>query len=284
MQVLRTLLLTPVGSCMSNEAVCELMQTCFKICFEMRLSELLRRCAEQTLTDMIHLLFSRLHVLSVPDKNEALNSPVKNTLTTSPVGDSFTASMSTDGSGAATAAQGVAASTDGTGVLVRIAQELARAGVSTSEEAAHNMPKVAAIIVQALNGSAAPSELDTLLRASNWTGETFATPQDCFKYVELLQTETAAAQEQGQAPPTPVLKRPSSTQEERCNRLGVRFTAREAPAGKQVMWNPDACLAFLFHFAQAHVLTKRNSVQSLTRHTHRRRTHGCVAWHAPRQK
>ena len=44
LQVLRTILLTPVGACMSNEAVCELMQTCFKICFEMRLSERLRRC------------------------------------------------------------------------------------------------------------------------------------------------------------------------------------------------------------------------------------------------
>lgn len=81
LQVLRTILLTPVGACMSNEAVCELMQTCFKICFEMRLSELLRRCAEQTLTDMIHLLFSRLAVLAVPDKNDvANNSPVKNSL------------------------------------------------------------------------------------------------------------------------------------------------------------------------------------------------------------
>lgn len=80
LQVLRTILLTPVGACMSNEAVCELMQTCFKICFEMRLSELLRRCAEQTLTDMIHLLFSRLAVLAVPDKNDIANSPVKNSL------------------------------------------------------------------------------------------------------------------------------------------------------------------------------------------------------------
>eukprot|EP00039_Didymoeca_costata_P033630 m.43318 g.43318 ORF g.43318 m.43318 type:complete len:1422 (+) comp9966_c0_seq2:120-4385(+) len=80
LQVLRTLLLTPVGSSMSNEAVCELMQTCFKICFEMRLSELLRRCAEQTLIDMIHLLFSRLAILTVPDQNESFDSPVKNSL------------------------------------------------------------------------------------------------------------------------------------------------------------------------------------------------------------
>lgn len=37
-QVLRTLLLTPVGAHLTNESVCEIMQSCFRICFEMRLS------------------------------------------------------------------------------------------------------------------------------------------------------------------------------------------------------------------------------------------------------
>ena len=37
-QVLRTLLLTPVGALMTNESVCEIMQSCFRICFETRLS------------------------------------------------------------------------------------------------------------------------------------------------------------------------------------------------------------------------------------------------------
>jgi len=37
-KVLRTLLLTPTGSVLSNESVCEIMQSCFRICFEMRLS------------------------------------------------------------------------------------------------------------------------------------------------------------------------------------------------------------------------------------------------------
>uniref|UniRef100_A0AAY4ETH9 Golgi-specific brefeldin A-resistance guanine nucleotide exchange factor 1 n=1 Tax=Denticeps clupeoides TaxID=299321 RepID=A0AAY4ETH9_9TELE len=39
LQVLRTLLLTPVGAHLTNESVCEIMQSCFRICFEMRLSE-----------------------------------------------------------------------------------------------------------------------------------------------------------------------------------------------------------------------------------------------------
>ncbi|KAJ8022774.1 Golgi-specific brefeldin A-resistance guanine nucleotide exchange factor 1 [Holothuria leucospilota] len=60
LQVLRTLLLTPVGAFLSNESVCEIMQSCFRICFETRLSELLRKSAEHTLIDMVQLLFARL--------------------------------------------------------------------------------------------------------------------------------------------------------------------------------------------------------------------------------
>ncbi|TNN29661.1 Golgi-specific brefeldin A-resistance guanine nucleotide exchange factor 1 [Liparis tanakae] len=59
LQVLRTLLLTPVGAHLTNESVCEIMQSCFRICFEMRLSELLRKSAEHTLVDMVQLLYSR---------------------------------------------------------------------------------------------------------------------------------------------------------------------------------------------------------------------------------
>lgn len=60
LHVLRTLLLAPAGILLTNESVCEIMQSCFRICFEMRLSELLRKSAEHTLMDMVQLLFSRL--------------------------------------------------------------------------------------------------------------------------------------------------------------------------------------------------------------------------------
>ncbi|XP_056018280.1 Golgi-specific brefeldin A-resistance guanine nucleotide exchange factor 1-like isoform X3 [Ostrea edulis] len=60
LHVLRTLLLSPAGVLLTNESVCEIMQSCFRICFEMRLSELLRKSAEHTLMDMVQLLFSRL--------------------------------------------------------------------------------------------------------------------------------------------------------------------------------------------------------------------------------
>ncbi|XP_067278325.1 Golgi-specific brefeldin A-resistance guanine nucleotide exchange factor 1 isoform X5 [Pseudorasbora parva] len=69
LQVLRTLLLTPVGAHLTNESVCEIMQSCFRICFEMRLSELLRKSAEHTLVDMVQLLFSRLPQFKEEAKN-----------------------------------------------------------------------------------------------------------------------------------------------------------------------------------------------------------------------
>lgn len=59
LHVLRSLFLSPVGVLLSNESLCEIMQTCIRICFEGRLSELLRKSAEQTLTDMVQLLFCR---------------------------------------------------------------------------------------------------------------------------------------------------------------------------------------------------------------------------------
>jgi brefeldin A-resistance guanine nucleotide exchange factor 1 len=76
LQVLRSLLLSPVGSQMTNDSVCEVLQSCFQICFESRLSgrnyfnhfneslllrsELLRKTSEQVLVDMVQLLFARL--------------------------------------------------------------------------------------------------------------------------------------------------------------------------------------------------------------------------------
>lgn len=60
LEVLHTLMRSPEGSVLSNESVCEVMLSCFKVCFEPRLNELLRRKAEQALKDMVLLLFMRL--------------------------------------------------------------------------------------------------------------------------------------------------------------------------------------------------------------------------------
>ncbi|XP_023229448.1 Golgi-specific brefeldin A-resistance guanine nucleotide exchange factor 1-like, partial [Centruroides sculpturatus] len=68
LQVLRMLLLTPVGMLLSDDSVCEIMQSCFRLCFETRLSELLRKSAEHSLIDMVQLLFSRLPQFSEDNK------------------------------------------------------------------------------------------------------------------------------------------------------------------------------------------------------------------------
>ena len=62
--VLRTLMLSSVGLLLTNEGVCEILQSTFRICFETRLSDLLRKTAELALNDMIQLLFKRLPTFS----------------------------------------------------------------------------------------------------------------------------------------------------------------------------------------------------------------------------
>ncbi|EDW47538.1 Golgi-specific brefeldin A-resistance guanine nucleotide exchange factor 1 isoform X1 [Drosophila sechellia] len=59
-EVLHTLIRSPEGAAVSNSSMCEVMLSCFKICFEPRLSELLRRSAEKSLKDMVLLFFMRL--------------------------------------------------------------------------------------------------------------------------------------------------------------------------------------------------------------------------------
>ncbi|XP_066992463.2 Golgi-specific brefeldin A-resistance guanine nucleotide exchange factor 1 [Anabrus simplex] len=71
LQVLRTLMLSPEGAMLTNESICEIMLSCFRICFESRLSELLRRTSEHCLKDMVQLLFTRL-----PQFSEDFRVPV----------------------------------------------------------------------------------------------------------------------------------------------------------------------------------------------------------------
>lgn len=88
LQVLRTLTLAPEGATLTNESLCEIMLSCFRICFETRLNgrvhiyiylyvfyicflELLRRTAEHYLKDMVQLVFMRL-----PQFSEDLRSVI----------------------------------------------------------------------------------------------------------------------------------------------------------------------------------------------------------------
>ncbi|CAH8609100.1 unnamed protein product [Heterobilharzia americana] len=63
LHLLRTLLLVPAGTLVSDRAIREILQSCFRICFEPKLSDLLRRTAELCLASMIQLFFSRLPTL-----------------------------------------------------------------------------------------------------------------------------------------------------------------------------------------------------------------------------
>jgi len=60
LQVLHRLFVSHMGALLSNETVCELMQSCFRMCFIDRANELLRKSAETALNDMVRLLFLRV--------------------------------------------------------------------------------------------------------------------------------------------------------------------------------------------------------------------------------
>lgn len=74
LQVLRTLMLSPEGAMLTDESVCEIMLSCFRICFETRLTELLRRNAEQCLRDMTQLIFMRLPQFPPEDNAASFSS------------------------------------------------------------------------------------------------------------------------------------------------------------------------------------------------------------------
>ena len=65
---MRLLSLSSVGLFLTNESICEIMQSTLRICFEPRLSELLRKTAQHALDDMVQLLFTKLPTFSAEQK------------------------------------------------------------------------------------------------------------------------------------------------------------------------------------------------------------------------
>ena len=65
---MRLLTLSRVGLLLTNESICEIMQSTLRICFEPRLSELLRKTAQHCLNDMVQLLFTRLPSFTIEEK------------------------------------------------------------------------------------------------------------------------------------------------------------------------------------------------------------------------
>ena len=68
LDVMRQMTLSKVGLLLTNESICEIMQSTLRICFEPRLSELLRRTAQHCLNDMVQLLFTRLPSFTLEQK------------------------------------------------------------------------------------------------------------------------------------------------------------------------------------------------------------------------
>jgi len=71
LQVLQMALICPCGSVLSDEAVCEMMETGLSMCCQMRLSEMLRRSAEHVMINMIIAMFERLKVINEIEDLEA---------------------------------------------------------------------------------------------------------------------------------------------------------------------------------------------------------------------
>uniref|UniRef100_A0A8D8XWE5 Golgi-specific brefeldin A-resistance guanine nucleotide exchange factor 1 n=2 Tax=Cacopsylla melanoneura TaxID=428564 RepID=A0A8D8XWE5_9HEMI len=81
--VLRNLVLSPIGVYLTNENICEIMSSIFRICFETRLTELLRKYAEHCLKEIVQCLFTQLSQFS-----EDLDDPSNNVKSISTQSDS----------------------------------------------------------------------------------------------------------------------------------------------------------------------------------------------------
>ncbi|TFK25038.1 Sec7 domain-containing protein [Coprinopsis marcescibilis] len=70
MTVIQDCLCNPVGSVLGDIEVCEMLETVLTTCCQMRLSETLRRSAENTMHNLVRTVFRKLHTLD-PEAEEA---------------------------------------------------------------------------------------------------------------------------------------------------------------------------------------------------------------------
>ena len=76
LRLMESMLSGPGGSCLSDESVCEMMETGLSMCCQIRLSELLRRSAEMSMALMCQIVFERLKLLEseTGDDYDVLNA------------------------------------------------------------------------------------------------------------------------------------------------------------------------------------------------------------------
>ncbi|KAI8068278.1 hypothetical protein BC940DRAFT_299601 [Gongronella butleri] len=75
LQVLQITLTSDCGQVLSDEAVCEMMETGLSMCCQMRLSEMLRRSAEHVMIKMVIAIFERLKLLE--DEWQLIDTPTE---------------------------------------------------------------------------------------------------------------------------------------------------------------------------------------------------------------
>ncbi|KAI8975006.1 hypothetical protein BDB01DRAFT_728565 [Pilobolus umbonatus] len=73
LQLLQMITSSDCGSVLSDEAVCGMMETGLSMCFQMRLSEMLRRTAEHVINTIVIVIFERLKILD--DEWQLVDSP-----------------------------------------------------------------------------------------------------------------------------------------------------------------------------------------------------------------
>ncbi|SGY37639.1 BQ5605_C003g01849 [Microbotryum silenes-dioicae] len=78
LDVLRIGLTGPLGGVLSDESVCEMIETGLSMCCQMRLSEMLRRSAERTMQAMIASVFSRLRTFPPEEDEFSTDFPYSN--------------------------------------------------------------------------------------------------------------------------------------------------------------------------------------------------------------
>ncbi|KAI9341953.1 hypothetical protein BDR26DRAFT_859844 [Obelidium mucronatum] len=78
LRLIRVTVMSEVGQkTLDDKAICEMVETAFGMCFQGRVSELLKKSAEQTLVILVQVLFERLtQILKVKEHNDRLKSAV----------------------------------------------------------------------------------------------------------------------------------------------------------------------------------------------------------------
>jgi brefeldin A-resistance guanine nucleotide exchange factor 1 len=84
LKLMEGMLSGPGGDLLSDESVCEMMETGLSMCCQSRLSELLRRSAEMSMVKMTQVIFERLKHLEIEagDEAEALDEKTKEDMDT----------------------------------------------------------------------------------------------------------------------------------------------------------------------------------------------------------